>query len=123
MTEFKPRNFELNLEKFEPLHFAVEPLAKSIAQGWTLMHWEAECDARDVEFVLGSSPTPTSVAGDQNTSPPIKWSIVNVWLLDINQCRKMAKDEDGIKKAGWAFWDNDPYYPRRNSGNERDENL
>lgn len=88
------------------------------------MHWNARCDARDVEFVLGTSSTPTSlVTNSGRTSQSAKRHTVNIWLLDFNQCREMTMDEFGVDNAVRAFWDNDPYYPRPHAESEEDQKL
>jgi hypothetical protein len=55
-TTFSLRNFPLSLEKMEVLDLDKLQLASSIAGALATLHWRAEIDARDVEFVLGMAP-------------------------------------------------------------------
>ena len=51
------RNFPLRLNMMEDLEIEVSQLAKEMAIGLAIMHWQAQVDGMDVEFVLGSSAT------------------------------------------------------------------
>lgn len=130
---FSLRNFELSLDRMneigiDPLQF-VAPMAESLA----LMHWKANQDARDVEFVLGSAPEGRKITSrdfaelNKMGNPVTTWQdprdiaennltytrrTVCMWLLDFNQVSRITKDAQGVEKAVDAFWQNDPYYPR-----------
>ncbi|KAK2061814.1 hypothetical protein LY76DRAFT_507144 [Colletotrichum caudatum] len=130
---FTLRNFELTLDKMDilgidPIQF-VRPMAEALA----IMHWIAQRDAYDVEFVLGTSPerrisaaelSSIDLAGRKittwNRTPDGHANLnflrraVSVWLLDFNQCQRIHPTPLGIEKAVKAFWENDPYFPRPN---------
>ncbi len=52
---FSLRNFKMHLNQMVDLQLDVEELARRMAIAMAIMHWAARTDARDVEFVLGSS--------------------------------------------------------------------
>ncbi|KAK1993744.1 hypothetical protein LX36DRAFT_693545 [Colletotrichum falcatum] len=130
---FTLRNFELTLDKMDilginPLQF-VRPMAEALA----IMHWMANRDAYDVEFVLGSSPEDRITAAELNaidlkghmittwnrtpggvTNLNFLLRTVNVWVLDFNQCQRLVPTPRGIEAAVKAFWENDRYFPRPN---------
>jgi hypothetical protein len=94
----------------------VVPMAEALA----VMHWDALRDATDIEFVLGSPRESGMSAGDFDeldhdglqTTWQQKPSSVAMWLFDFNQVGRIRKEEACIDKLVWAFWNNDPYYPR-----------
>ena len=47
------RNFKLSLSQMMFINVDSKALAHKVARALAVMHWEAETDARDVEFVLG----------------------------------------------------------------------
>ncbi|KAM0332395.1 hypothetical protein ACHAQA_002674 [Verticillium albo-atrum] len=98
---FSLRNFKLHLNQMLELNLNVESMAADIGATLAVMHWGARTDARDVEFVLGSSDR----AGGQHHK-------TTLWLLDFNQVGTMAMDASGVARAVDAFRINDPYYPR-----------
>ncbi|EFQ33763.1 uncharacterized protein GLRG_08907 [Colletotrichum graminicola M1.001] len=128
---FTLRNFELTLDKMD--HLGIDPIqfVRPMAEALAIMHWSAQRDAYDVEFVLGSSPerrisaaelSSIDLAGKRITTwnrtpdgcPNLNFlrRAVSVWLLDFNQCKHMAPTPLGVEKAVSAFWENDPYFPR-----------
>lgn len=173
---FSLHNYPLWLNQMEDMKLPIYDHAKIMGETLAMIHWEAELDANDVEFVLGATPSPrrhanilssshiaaspyntntrqTSIqtytqgpsasrfqafkvttkssakndeaSGDmeqdaahsttQHTSP-VKISDLkcgtSVWLLDFDCCGRMSMDAAGIEAAVWAFYRNDPYYPR-----------
>ncbi|KAH6691543.1 zinc finger protein-domain-containing protein [Plectosphaerella plurivora] len=132
--DFSLRNFELTLDKMQ--HLNIDPLqfVPPIAEALAVMHWDARRDATDVEFVLGSAPESRITARDfddmdkdgglgiQTTwqrpkrmpQDTLDFSrrAVSMWLLDFNQVERLQMNDEGMKKIRWAFWNNDPYYPR-----------
>lgn len=106
--------------------------AEQLASALATMHWIAEVDARDVEFVIGSAQAPTSPKVDGG-APPNEYiplsarelehmepntfteplvrskSPLRLWLLDFNQYKTMSMDEEGVEKAVHVFCVNDPY--------------
>lgn len=119
-------NFILQLDQLEELEVDLRGFAKTMGQGLAIMHWEAHCDARDVEFVLGSPPADkgdfTPLSSDQIEVLPATCSTreltkapyrsIDLWLLDFNQVRTITMDAAGVDTAYRAFYLNDPYYPR-----------
>lgn len=120
---FSLRNYGMSLEVLEYLRLEQEPLAIILADALALMHWDVRCDARGVEFAFGTSVKPNPEVQLSHDLPEILRKTVHVWLFDFNQCRDMTMDKNGIARAVDAFWENDPYYPRPNSWDEKDENL
>lgn len=51
------RNFPLRLNMMEELEIEISEMAKEMAIGLAILHWQAQVDGMDVEFVLGSSAT------------------------------------------------------------------
>ncbi|KAK2032260.1 hypothetical protein LX32DRAFT_710799 [Colletotrichum zoysiae] len=130
---FTLRNFELTLDKMDILGINPMQFVRPMAEALAIMHWTAQRDAYDVEFVLGSSPerritaaelSSIDLAGRRittwNRSPDGCANLnflrraVSVWLLDFNQCQRMHSTPLGVEKAVKAFWENDPYFPRPN---------
>ncbi|PTB68370.1 hypothetical protein BBK36DRAFT_1167615 [Trichoderma citrinoviride] len=126
---FSLRNFELHLNQMVDLQLDVEAMASSMGVAMAIMHWAAWTDARDVEFVLGSSAEETSarrstkeVARLQNpvyTGPAshnkddfFRQRTTEMWLLDFNQVQSITMDEGGVAKAVEAARVSDPYLPR-----------
>ena len=125
-TEIFLRNFELTLDKIDRLKLPKLEYAQYIAEALAVIHWEAEIDGRDIEFVLGGSPTVLkdytvkcdTQPQDTEMSCNFQRREVKLWVLDFNQCRPMTMDASGCQKAAAAFWDNDAYYPRPTSTQE-----
>ncbi|KAK0259061.1 hypothetical protein LTS09_006350 [Friedmanniomyces endolithicus] len=128
-VNFKLRNFELHVDEIEDLALvglSAAACSSAMAQSLAVMHWGANIDASDVEFVLGSAPMIKAVPTRQeilsmgpdgamypSKSLNFKAGSVGLWLLDFNEC-----NEFDPKEASWLevlvkgfFW-NDPYYPR-----------
>ncbi|KAK7455039.1 hypothetical protein Landi51_03248 [Colletotrichum acutatum] len=130
-NKFSLRNFELTLDKMEILGVDPQQYVQPMAEALAVMHWAAQIDGADVEFVLGSSPERrisaqtldsidlegdiiTTWNMDESKSSSINFlrRSVSIFLLDFNQCRRMPPTPKGIDDAVKAFWENDPYYPR-----------
>ena len=123
---FSLRNFKLCLDQMEDLELDSSYYAFQMADVLAIMHWEAQVDAADVEFVLGEPPCLTrdpipaleelkqlerdSTMGVDTVQS--KAAATHIWLLDFNQCQPMSMDEEGVHQAVKRFFDNDPYYPR-----------
>ncbi|KAH8688198.1 zinc finger protein-domain-containing protein [Ilyonectria robusta] len=124
---FNLRNLKLYLNHMIELKMAVAGIASDMATALAAMHWAAKTDARDVEFVLGSSTKPlsgittseiaalppNSLAGPQSGNlEDFHYQSTALWLLDFNQVRRITMDEAGVAMAVESFLLNDPYYPR-----------
>jgi hypothetical protein len=138
LTMFQLRIFNLHVDQIQELNMVeYENIARTMGRALGVMHWSIGTDARDVEFVLGSAPTPKDVpvpakniAGKEPhstwkevTKHNFKRRAICLWLLDFNQCRAMTKDESGVELAVQAFFINDPYYPRPLSNKAAEQNL
>lgn len=97
---FSLRNFKLYADQMDHLGLDVRRYATIMAQCLAVMHWDVKVDARDVEFVLGSTCGP----------PPRPATCV--WLLDFNQVQPISLDIEGVNAAARAYMDNDFYCPR-----------
>lgn len=133
---FSLRNFKLHLNQLTDLRLEndAREMAKQMAFSLAIMHWAAKTDARDVEFVLGSSreqlhqsqqkPTDDNAASAE-ASPELKRGepvrSTQLWLLDFNQCRSTTFTKGGVNKMIEAIKLNDPYFPKplRESAFER----
>ncbi|TFA98451.1 hypothetical protein CCMA1212_009629 [Trichoderma ghanense] len=125
---FSLRNFKMHLNQMVYLRLDVESMASSMGTAMAIMHWEARTDARDVEFVLGSSSKKTSaqlsleelekIQHPTYTGPPSYITedffhrSTDLWLLDFNQVRMITMDEAGVAQAVEAARINDPYLPK-----------
>ncbi|KAF2812949.1 uncharacterized protein BDZ99DRAFT_411298, partial [Mytilinidion resinicola] len=124
---FQLRNYNLHVDQI--MELAIEEygeVAENMGRALAVLHWLVATDARDVEFVLGSAPTPKPVplaakdvvgkaprsTWEEVTSHNFKRRAIRLWLLDFNQCRPISRDDESVKKAVQAFFENDPYYPR-----------
>ncbi|KAK3360187.1 zinc finger protein-domain-containing protein [Lasiosphaeria hispida] len=125
---FSLRNFKLHLNHMLELKLDVEAIARRMGIAMAVMHWAAKTDARDVEFVLGSSTKKTTAAvhpDDLETLEPLTYTgplsnrnedffcrITELWILDFNQVGKITMDDEGVKLAVQAWSLNDPYFPK-----------
>lgn len=135
---FTLRNFKLYLDNMESLQLDIEGMAFTMGQTLAVLHYVAQTDARDVEFVLGSTPQRKvmrmkDLENEQTNKDQVTSSGLDEWerlldyryrktelyLLDFNQCRFMSQDEKGIEQAVHAYLENDPYYPRPFSNTRR----
>ena len=133
---FSLRNFKMYFDQMIDLELHISFIAETMADALAVMHWEARIDGRDVEFVLGGVPgddktfvSPSYDGWKEVARPGFQegqWSHTSrissvidfrgrrvcMWLLDFNQCHKMAMDGHGVEQAVDAYFVNDPYYPR-----------
>ncbi|EME39151.1 hypothetical protein DOTSEDRAFT_75038 [Dothistroma septosporum NZE10] len=133
---FKLRNFEMHVNEMEELSLDTTAFAQSMAQTLSILHWGAQLDANDVEFVLGSAPlvkVPPSAADYKKRGPEdakyigqnfnLHARAVGLWLLDFNECQAYPENGEGLAQLVKGFWFNDPYYPRPFSDSAKDEQL
>ncbi|KAL7959372.1 zinc finger domain-containing protein [Trichoderma compactum] len=125
---FSLRNFKMHLNQMVDLQLDVKAMAGRMGIAMAIMHWAAKTDARDIEFVLGSSSSKPSaqlsaqaiakLPGPVYTGPlsyvdqDFFSRITNLWVLDFNQVQSIAMDEAGVAKAIEAAKINDPYLPK-----------
>ena len=117
---FSLRNVPLHINQMEDIGLDVNSYAETMADALALMHWGAQIDANDVEFVLAPprvQPPPSSVFRSEYLGNHC------MWILDFDCCRSLSMDEAGIEKACEAFFKNDPFYPKPGSGEAADEEL
>jgi hypothetical protein len=125
---FSLRNYPLHLDQMEEMG-GVDTLAYAgiMAETLAMMHWGAQTDANDVEFVLASPPvstsTPPAEALDSTTFSSETLGEHAMWVLDFDCANIISMDEAGVDQAVAAFWRNDPYYPRPGGSNEHEKLL
>ena len=134
--KFSLRNFELHIDEMETLGLPLEEYATIMANAYAVMHWEAQIDADDVEFVLGTSPpsrrsqTLEEIENGHYTESRLNGydddathRSIGMWLLDFNNCKSITLDARGVEMLIRAFWDNDPYAPRPSTDHDLDAGL
>lgn len=132
---FTLRNFNLTLNHIEEMGVDPREWAGLMGRALAILHWEAEIDAHDVEFVLGSSPSkerPVMSYAEvlklpQYTQtlylPNFKRRIVDMWVLDFNNCSPLKGDKTDIEHMVWTFYWNDPYFPLPEAVLSKDQEL
>lgn len=119
------RNFPLYLDQAKDIKLDVNKYAQEMALGLAILHWEAQIDGQDTEFVIGTSTT--KVFGHEypnhRTIPPPESTMENfseretqLWMLDYDKCADTSFDtpdlvSDVVKKYLVAVTGNDPYFP------------
>ncbi len=117
------RNFPLRLNMMEDIGVNVSVLANEMAIGLAILHWQAQVDGMDVEFVLGSSATWDNERprgyDDTSTSPHKVQTInfnrraIHLWMFDFDKATEIEfTNHDVNTKLVPAFLGNDPYYPK-----------
>ncbi|KAE9985095.1 hypothetical protein EG328_007866 [Venturia inaequalis] len=117
---FKLPNFPMNIDQMKQLDLDVEHYATAMAEMLAIMHWKAQMDANDVEFVLAPPRLTHEVSTQASPSSTIKSIHLgdhNLWILDFDCCGDMTMDTNGVDQAWRAFYKNDPYYPRPSTAN------
>jgi hypothetical protein len=133
---FSLRNFALHLNEMEGLGLPVVEYATVMADAYAVMHWKAQVDADDVEFVLGKAPRlkrsqtlEELESGSYLVSHRIGKTFdytrqtIGMWLIDFNNCQRITLDGKGVKMMVRAFWNNDPYTPRPSGNDDLDAAL
>ncbi|CAI4214004.1 unnamed protein product [Parascedosporium putredinis] len=122
----RPTPTASSASQMKELELDVASYARGMAEAMAVMHWAAQTDARDVEFVLGSAATMTfaragsqqgagagAAAGSHGTGlVSFLRRSTELWLLDFNQVRSITLDQDGVAMAIDSAMVNDPYIPR-----------
>lgn len=111
------RNFPLRLNMMEDLDIEISDLAKEMAIGLAIMHWQAQVDGMDVEFVLGSSATwdGDQPKGYDQAAKGINFErrALHLWMFDFDKATDIDLTKHDVDtKLVPAFLGNDPYYPR-----------
>ena len=117
---FSLRNYPLHADQIEELDLNGRLYARIMGEILAYLYWRAHIDAKDVEFVL--APPPDFVEDGK----AIKSDVLGghqVWLLDFDCCKEMPFNEAGVQQAKEAFYKNDPFFPRPNKENFRDQVL
>jgi len=89
-------------------------MAETLAE----LYWSAHIDANDVESVLA----PAREGHPSSTASGILRDHV-VWVLDFDCCKHIPMDEAGVEQAVKAFYNNDPFFPRPDREDVKDQAL
>ncbi|KAJ5130700.1 uncharacterized protein N7515_006739 [Penicillium bovifimosum] len=149
-ANFTLRNFNLCLDQMIELGLPVYDYARAIAEALATIHWSANVDAYDVEFVLGSeaetgythdisrslgltrkilAAMPSQTDLESKISVNFKRCVTRIWVLDFNLCTTWEDrigweyPEQLVSQLVSAFFENDPYYPRPLSESEVEKKL
>ncbi|CAI7632905.1 unnamed protein product [Penicillium discolor] len=147
---FTLRNFNLCLDQMIELDLPIQHYARAIGQALAIMHWSANVDGYDVEFVLGSERETTytqdicrslGLSAEQIAKMPphtdldsmirakSQRRISRIWVLDFNLCSiweermGLERPDDLIAHLVEAFFENDPYCPRPSQDSEPEKAL
>ncbi|KAJ5971523.1 uncharacterized protein N7479_001441 [Penicillium vulpinum] len=147
---FTLRNFNLCLDQMIELNLPIQHYARAIGQTLAIMHWSANVDCYDVEFVLGSEGERTytqdisrslGLSIEQVTKMPPHTDLesmirakferrtTRIWVLDFNLCniwneqRGLERPDELINHLVGSFFENDPYYPRPSLELEPEKSL
>ncbi|MCJ1413014.1 hypothetical protein MMC19_007115 [Ptychographa xylographoides] len=122
------QNFPMYLNMIEEVGLDKTALAIEMAIALAIIHWQAQVDAMDSEFVLGS--TAATLSNRRRPFLPGKGTKVlprpqeirtidfterstHVWVLDFDKANSIELTESDVnEKLVPAFLGNDPYYPR-----------
>lgn len=124
-TEDTLRNFPLYLDQAKVIKIDINGYATQMAIGLAILHWEAQIDAADTEFVIGTSTTRVfglHYTSHQSMAPPtstvdnITQRETQLWMLDYDKCTKVSfntpdLDKDVVHPYYVAVTGNDPYFP------------
>ncbi|MCJ1244058.1 hypothetical protein MMC30_001255 [Trapelia coarctata] len=116
------RNFPLRLNMIEELGLEKDALAAEIAIGLAIIHWQAQADGMDAEFVFGSTskkPLEELKGYTEDTAPhevrstKFKRRPIHLWVLDFDKATSIELTNDEVdRKLVPTFLGNDPYFPR-----------
>lgn len=135
-ANFTLRNFNLSLDQMETLQLPIHLYTISMAEALAILHWQARIDAYDVEFVLGGEEAQqysqdftdlyqedlSQITSDTDLDAAVRVNFerraTRMWVLDFN-LSSMWTETSGceykdalIDQLVWAFFSNDPYFPR-----------
>lgn len=147
---FTLRNFNMCLDQMIELNLPIHYYAKAIGQALAIIHWSANVDGYDIEFVLGSEGEAsytqdicrsTGLSPEQLARLPPHTDLermiqvnyrrrtTRVWVLDFNLCNiweermGLERPNDLVAHLVEAFFENDPYYPRPSRHSEPEKSL
>ncbi|KAI1852794.1 hypothetical protein JX266_002335 [Neoarthrinium moseri] len=119
LKSFTLRNYILTVDQMEVLGLYKDTYAKAMAEALAFMHWSAQIDADDVEFILA----PPRESTDARCFCSDSLGCHSLWILDFDRCRAMPMNEEGILLATAAFYRNDLYFPRPGREHIEDQRL
>ena len=119
-------NFPLRLNMMEDdgVRLDTAMLAAEMAVGLAVVHWDAQVDAMDAEFVLGTTasavPHEEALAGYAEDAGRheveflgLDRRFIHLWMLDFDKASSIELTSNDVDtKLVPAFLGNDPYYPR-----------
>ncbi|KIW77852.1 hypothetical protein Z517_07685 [Fonsecaea pedrosoi CBS 271.37] len=119
------RNFPLYLDQAKMVGLNVNAYAEEMAMGLAILHWQAQIDAQDTEFVIGNStvnpfaaqrPYPTIFKRPVSSMDNFSLRETQMWMLDFDKCSAVdlhSKNlsSDIVRKYLVAVTGNDPYFP------------
>lgn len=119
-------NFPMRLNMIEDLDMDQFALATEMAIALAVIHWQAQVDGMDTEFVLGSAAVETprrayTIEPCISVLPPpedvnqldFTNRSVHLWVLDFDKASPITLTTTDVDtKLVPAFLGNDPYYPR-----------
>ncbi|KAH6889500.1 hypothetical protein B0T10DRAFT_404344 [Thelonectria olida] len=124
---FTLRNFNLHLDQMIELDLYVAGFSRAMGEALAIIHWDANVDGYDIEFVLGNDqpiskdvvnmPSHASLRINTASTPKSFRRKTSIWCLDFNLCSSWPEDigwkipEDLIEQLVIAFFENDSYYP------------
>lgn len=135
---FTLRNYNLTLDQMLELDLPVKLYATAIADALAIIHWAANVDAYDIEFVLGGEGDVTytrdmsqvlKLTVEQMAAMPpytdlesmmavnFRRRTTRMWVLDFNLCNSWEEKtawehpETLVEHLVMSFFENDPYYP------------
>lgn len=128
IAPFSLRNDPLHLDQIESLELDFNLYAMILAEALADLYWRAHVDAKDVEFVLASPWEGDTIHDEGAVGRPARIHSVYlgehaVWILDIDCCRDMQMDVQGVQQAMEAFYQNDPYFPRPGGRTSMEQTL
>lgn len=93
-------NLSIGLDEMEALDVDVKGLARRLGEAFAILHWDAQVDGNNVDFVLGTRLLPPSAAssdaGDDNDGPVPDWQPavqcreVNLFMIDFGRCNRVC---------------------------------
>lgn len=122
-SAFSLRNYPMHVDQLEELGLPIDTYAEIMADALASMHWIAEFDANDIEFVLAPVRNHQDHRQDDCSIQSTILGNHTVWLLDFDCCRKMSMNKEGVEQAVTAFIRNDPFYPRPGLECSQNRNL